>query len=46
MRPLAKRFFELCDQFAVDRAQEHREDIAGARSRIKKVFGLAEDESL
>ena len=34
MRPLAKRFFELCDQFAVDRAQEHREDIAGARNRL------------
>jgi len=45
MRPLAKRFFELCDKFAVDRPRESREDIAGARSRLKRVFGLAEGES-
>lgn len=29
----------------VDRAQESGEDIAGTRSRLKRVFGLAENES-
>ena len=46
MRPLAKRFFELCDTYAVDRPRESREDIAGARNRLKRVFDLAEGESL
>ena len=45
MRPLAKRFFGLCDKFQVDRAQESGEDIAGTRSRLKRVLGLHEDES-
>lgn len=45
MRPLAKRFFELCETYAVDRPRESREDIAGARSRLKRVLGLAESES-
>jgi hypothetical protein len=44
MRPLAKRFFMLCDQFAVDRARESREDIAVARGRLKRVFGLGEND--
>ncbi len=45
MKPLAKRFFELCDKYAVDRPRESREDTAAARSRLKRVFGLAESES-
>ena len=44
MRPLAKRFFELCDNYAVDRHRESREDVAAARRRLKKAFGLKEDE--
>jgi hypothetical protein len=45
MRPLAKRFFELCEKFEVDRPRESREDIADSRDRLKKVFGLAENET-
>ncbi|MHB8901430.1 MAG: DUF4838 domain-containing protein [Thermoguttaceae bacterium] len=45
LRPAAKRFLELCDQFQVDRAQEWGEDIPGTRARLKKIFGLAENES-
>ncbi len=43
MKPLAKRFFQLCDQFGVDRPQESGEDIAGARDRLKRILGLSED---
>ena len=44
MRPLAKRFFELCDKHGVDRHSEG-EDIAGPRNRLKKAFGLAEGDT-
>ena len=42
MRPLAKRFFELCDKYGINRHQESREDIAAARKRLKAAFGIAE----
>ena len=45
MRPLARRFFELCDRYAVDRPRESREDINGVRKRLKQAFGLAKTES-
>lgn len=45
MRPLAKRFFELCKQHAVDRHCESGEDVAAAQSRLKKAFGLGEEDS-
>ena len=45
MRPLAKRFFELCHEHGIDRPRESGEDVAGARQRLKKAFGLAEDET-
>jgi hypothetical protein len=44
-KPLAKRFFDLCDKYQVDRHRESGEDIAGARSRLKKAFGLSPKES-
>jgi hypothetical protein len=45
MRPLARRFFELCNEYAIDRHRESREDIVAARRRLKKAFGMAESES-
>ena len=45
MRPLARRFFELCDKYRIDRHQESREDIAGAQKRLKAAFGIAEGGS-
>ncbi|MDD4268046.1 MAG: DUF4838 domain-containing protein [Pirellulales bacterium] len=44
LRPLARRFFELCDEFQVDRAQEWGEEIPQTRNRLKRVFGLGENE--
>ncbi len=45
MRPLAKRFFELCDKYGIDRPRESKEDIAGARKRLKTAFDIPEDGS-
>jgi hypothetical protein len=45
MRPLAKRFLELCEKHGVDRPQESREDIAGTRKRINEILGVVEDGS-
>ena len=42
MRPLAKRFFELCEKHAIDRPRESGEDVAGAKRRLEKALGLAE----
>ncbi len=36
MRPLVKRFFELCDRYQVDRHRESREDIAGRGADSRK----------
>ena len=44
MRPVAKRFFELCEKYGIDRHCESGEDIAGARNRLKTSFGTAEGE--
>ena len=40
MRPLAERFFALCDKFQVDRPQEWGDDIAATRQRIEKVLEM------
>ena len=45
MRPVARRFFALCEKYSIDRHRESREDVAAARTRLKRAFGLAEDES-
>ena len=45
MRPLVKRFFELCDKYDLERYRESEEDLEGARQRLKKAFGLAKDET-
>ena len=45
MRPLAKRFFELCDKYQIGPHQESREDIAAARKRLKAAFGIAEGDA-
>jgi hypothetical protein len=44
-RPIAHRFFALCDEYQVDRYRETGEDVAAARLRLKQTFGLAADES-
>jgi hypothetical protein len=44
MRPLARRFFELCDKYGIDRPQESGEDIPAARNRLKAAFGIPEGE--
>lgn len=44
MRPLAARFFNLCDKYNVDRPRESGEDTADAKRRLKRVFELTEDE--
>jgi hypothetical protein len=44
LRPLAKRFFELCEQYQVDRPQETGADIAGVRDRLRAVLGMGADE--
>ncbi len=44
MRPLARRFFELCGKYGVDRHRESREDIAGARKRLETVLGGLQDK--
>ena len=46
MRPLAQRFFQLCDKFQVDRPQEWRDDTETTRQRIRGVLGVAEGEAL
>ena len=43
-RPLAKRFFELCEKYRVSRPRENEEDTAGARKRLKAAFGIPEGE--
>ncbi len=45
MRPVAKRFFELCDKHRIDRHREHQGDVSAARRRLKKAFGLTEDDT-
>ncbi len=40
MRPLAERFFALCDKFQVDRPQEWGADTAATRQRIEKVLQM------
>lgn len=45
MRPLARRFFELCDKYGINRHRESREDIAAARKRLKAAFGIAEGDT-
>ncbi len=45
MQPLAKRFFELCDKYGIDRHRESGEDIAGARKRLKAAFGIPEGDA-
>ena len=44
MRPLARRFFELCDKHGIDMYNEGGE-VAGAQKRLKKAFGLSEDDT-
>ncbi len=44
MRPVARRFFELCEKYRIDRHRESREDIASARRRLKAAFGIPEGE--
>ncbi|MHC4181474.1 MAG: DUF4838 domain-containing protein, partial [Planctomycetota bacterium] len=39
MRPLARRFFQICEEHGIDRHRESREDIAAARKRLKGVLG-------
>jgi hypothetical protein len=46
MRPLARRFFELCEKFEVDRPQESGADTAATRQRIRDVLGLNGEEPL
>lgn len=45
MRPLVKRFFELCGKYETERHRRPEEDIEGARRRLNKAFGLAKDET-
>ena len=45
MKPLAKRFFELCDKYGADRPQETGENIAAVRQRLSTVLGLKVDAS-
>jgi sugar phosphate isomerase/epimerase len=42
MRPLVKRFFELCDNHQVDRPRETREDTNAAKKRLLALFGIEE----
>jgi len=44
MRPLVKRFFEICDKYDITRVSEG-EPIAVARDRLKNVFGLSGTET-
>ena len=44
MRPLAARFFELCEKYNVDRPRESGEDTGAAKARLQRVFGLAANE--
>jgi len=43
MRPLVRKFFELCDKHGVTRVSE-RATVDTARERLKKLFGLGESE--
>jgi len=45
MRPLARRFFELCDKHGINRHRESGGDIAAARKRLKAAFGIAEGDT-
>lgn len=45
MRPLLRRFFALCEQYGVDRPRETREDIRGSQTRLKRVFGLTDEDA-
>lgn len=44
MRPLVKRFFELCGKYKVDRGSEG-ESINGVQERLRAVFGVPESGS-
>ena len=44
MRPLVKRFFEICDEYGVTHSSG-ASSIADSRDRLKKVFGLSETET-
>jgi hypothetical protein len=46
MRPLARRFFELCEKHHVDRPQESGDDTAATKKRLAKLFDLSEGEAL
>ncbi len=45
MRPLARRFFELCEKYNVDRHREAQEDIPAARKRLKAAFGISQGDA-
>lgn len=44
LRPLVKRFFEICDTYGITHSSEG-EAIAVPRDRLKKVFGLSKTET-
>jgi len=43
MRPLVRKFFDLCHEYGVTRVSEQR-SVADARERLGKRFGLADGE--
>ena len=45
MRPLVRKFFELCDKHGVTRVSE-RMSLEAARQLAKQLFGLGESEQL
>jgi hypothetical protein len=40
-RPIAQRFFALCDEYQVDRYRETGQDVAAASVRLNQTLGFA-----